>query len=190
MNKTKRSIFEAAIKVFSVSGYNGATMDEVASVAGVAKGTLYYHFKSKEEIFKFIISEGINVIREEINDATSKEEDPVEKLKVLCKVQLNLVYRQKDLFKVIMSQIWGQESRQLELRAIIQSYMKNISKFFKEAIDKKVIENNNPDFLAYTFFGSLTSAAIYELIHQDDEEVDVTIDRLMNYFMNGIKVVK
>lgn len=189
MNKTKRAIFEAAIKVFSISGYNGATMDEVASVAGVAKGTLYYHFKSKEEIFKFIISEGMDVIKEEIIDATSREEDPLEKLKVLCKVQLSLVYRHKDLFKVIMSQIWGQEDRQLELRAIIHDYMESISKFFKEAIEKKAIENNNPIFLAYTFFGSLTSAAVFELIHQDNEELDVVTDRLMSYIMNGIRVI-
>ena len=51
MNKTKRAIFESAIKVFSKSGYTGATMDEVVAKAGVAKGSLYYHFKSKEELF-------------------------------------------------------------------------------------------------------------------------------------------
>ncbi|MPM64998.1 hypothetical protein SDC9_111890 [bioreactor metagenome] len=45
MNKTKMTIFEAAIKTFSNSGYNGTTMDQVAEAAGVAKGTLYYHFK-------------------------------------------------------------------------------------------------------------------------------------------------
>lgn len=189
MNKTKRAIFDAAIKVFSISGYNGATMDEVAGVAGVAKGTLYYHFKSKEEIFKFIISEGMNVIREEIIEETSKETDPIEKLKVLCKVQLSLIYRHKDLFKVIMSQIWGQEDRQLELRAILQKYMETISGFFKEAMDKKVIENNDPQLLAYAFFGSLTSMAVYELIHQDCEDINVIAERLMSYIMNGIKVV-
>lgn len=187
MNKTKKAIFEAAIKIFSSNGYNGATMDEVASIAGVAKGTLYYHFKSKEEIFKFIISEGMNIIREEINEATSKEEDPFEKLKALCRVQLTLVYRHKDLFKVIMSQIWGQEDRQLELRAVIERYVKSIAELFKEAIDKKVIENSNPHFLAYTFFGSLTSAAVYQLIHKEDENIEVTTEKIMSYIMNGIK---
>jgi AcrR family transcriptional regulator len=49
MNKTKNTIFEAAIKVFSSNGYNGATMDDIALNAGVAKGTLYYHFKSKKK---------------------------------------------------------------------------------------------------------------------------------------------
>ena len=40
MNKTKKAIFNAAIKVFSIEGYDSATVDEIASEAGVAKGTL------------------------------------------------------------------------------------------------------------------------------------------------------
>ena len=55
MNRTKKAIFEAAINVFATSGYNGSTVDEIASKANVAKGTLYYNFKSKEEIFNFVI---------------------------------------------------------------------------------------------------------------------------------------
>ena len=52
MNKTKNLIFESAIKIFSESGYRGATMDDIAANASLAKGTLYYHFKSKEEILR------------------------------------------------------------------------------------------------------------------------------------------
>ena len=55
MSNTKDAIFFAAIKVFSTNGYAGATVDEIAAVAGVAKGTLYYNFKNKEDIFKFVI---------------------------------------------------------------------------------------------------------------------------------------
>lgn len=57
MNKTKNLIFKSAIKIFSESGYRGATMDDIAANAGLVKGTLYYHFKSKEEIFNFIVEE-------------------------------------------------------------------------------------------------------------------------------------
>ena len=49
MNRTKRLIFDSAIRIFSDCGYRGATMDDIASNAGLAQGTLYYHFTSKEE---------------------------------------------------------------------------------------------------------------------------------------------
>lgn len=40
MNRTKKLIFESAIRIFSDCGYRGATMDDIASNAGLAKGTL------------------------------------------------------------------------------------------------------------------------------------------------------
>ena len=57
MSNTKDAIFFAAIKVFSTNGYAGATVDEIAAVAGVAKGTLYYNFKNKDinsSIYEYI----------------------------------------------------------------------------------------------------------------------------------------
>ncbi|WP_353963340.1 helix-turn-helix domain-containing protein [Tepidibacillus marianensis] len=44
-------MFDAAIDVFSEYGFEKAKMDLIAEKANVAKGTIYYHFKSKEEIF-------------------------------------------------------------------------------------------------------------------------------------------
>ena len=66
MNKTKSLIFESAIKTFSESGYRGATMDDIASNAGLAKGTLYYNFASKEEIFNFIVEEGLQILQNQV----------------------------------------------------------------------------------------------------------------------------
>lgn len=187
INKTKRAIFESAIKVFSKSGYDGATVDDIAANAGVAKGTLYYHFKSKEEIFRFIITEGIEVIKEELQDVLSKDEDALSKMKNLCRVQLNLVYQNKDFFKVIMSQLWGQELRQLELRDIIEKYVESIEKYVIEAIEAGIIKKGEPKFMAYTFLGVLCSAGIYELLNTQETNVDEVIDNLVVYILKGIQ---
>ena len=48
---TKRKIFEAALECFSNKGYEGSTMDDVIAAAGVSKGSIYWHFKSKRELF-------------------------------------------------------------------------------------------------------------------------------------------
>lgn len=187
MSKTKRAIFEAAIKIFSTNGYDGATMDDMAQEAGVAKGTLYYHFKSKEEIFKYIITEGVEVIKEEIAETAEKEKDALSKLKALCRLQLNLVYEKRDFFKVIMSQLWGQEGRQLELRDIIDNYLYSIEKYIKQAMDAGVIKKGEPYFMAYIFFGLLCSAAVYELINKDKSNIDEVSESLMMYILHGIE---
>lgn len=188
MNKTKYAIFQSAIKIFSTSGYNGATMDEVALTAGVAKGTLYYHFKSKEEIFRYIIVEGMNVIKEQIQSAIKGEDSPILKLKLLCRVQLNMVYENRDFFKVVMSQLWGKELRQLELRIVIRDYINFIEKFIIEAIESGDVKKGESSFMAYTFFGTLCSAAIYELMNEEKSKVEDVADSLVQYILNGIAI--
>ncbi|AND83291.1 TetR family transcriptional regulator [Clostridium tyrobutyricum] len=195
MNNTKMAIFESAIKIFSNYGYDGATMDAIAADTGVAKGTLYYHFKSKEEIFKYIISQGMSIIKEEIEDIANTKQDALSKLKVLCKIQLGLVYEKKDFFKVIMSQLWGQESRQLELRESINKYIMYIQKYLEDAVDEGSIKKDNTYYMAYTLFGSICSAAVYELINQDNENVNKDkknynhmIDNIIEYILGGIEI--
>lgn len=187
MNKTKRSIFEAAMRVFSIKGYDVATMDDMAQEAGVAKGTLYYHFKSKEEIFKYIITEGMVIVKEQLKEAADRENNSLSKLKVICKLQLELVYEKKDFFKMVMSQLWGQELRQLELRETIGNYIGNIENYIKEAIEDGLIKNGDPCFMAYTFFGTLCSAAVYELISKDKSNLDEISNSLMQYILHGIQ---
>lgn len=47
----RRTILDAAARVFAARGYRQATMDEIAAAAGLAKGTLYLTYMSKEELF-------------------------------------------------------------------------------------------------------------------------------------------
>lgn len=187
MNKTKKVIFEAAIKTFSNFGYNGTTMDQVAEAAGVAKGTLYYHYKSKEEIFNFIIEEGLGLMVEELKEHIKTVTNPLEKLRIICKAQLSILYRNKDFFKVLMSQLWGQEIRQVELRNRLGTYIEEIKDFFEEAMEAGIIRKGNASFMAYAFFGTLCSAAVYEVINIDSINLDNVVDELIEYSLRGLK---
>ena len=63
MNKTKRKIFETSMKLFAEKGYEATSIEEITATVGVAKGTLYYHFTSKEEIFNFLIEIYVAIIQ-------------------------------------------------------------------------------------------------------------------------------
>jgi TetR/AcrR family transcriptional regulator len=188
MNKTKKAIFESAIKVFSNYGYTGATMDDVVARAGVAKGSLYYHFKSKEELFIFIIKEGRNLINEEIEEATKDVTDPYEIIKVSAKVQLKYVYENKDLFKVIISQLWGTGERNNMLREEIRTLIDKSSVKFKAVMDGGFIENDDPILLSYGLIGVLVSSALYEILNEDKYNHEEVVEKFMKYFQYGINV--
>ena len=188
MNKTKKAIFNAAIKVFSIEGYDSATVDEIVSEAGVAKGTLYYNFQGKEEIFKFVIDEGMKLIKNEVLDAIKDIDDPLEKLKISAKVQLRYVYNNKEFFRVIMSQIWGDKNRHQEMRQEIRRLVNinsnRINDITKGKADKDVLE-----VLGCCFIGVLFSSALYEILYEDQYSENYIVDRFMEYVNFSIEKI-
>lgn len=59
--------------MFAKRGYDETTLDEIAEAAGVAKGTLYYHFKNKEALYGFVLSEGLRDLTIAIEQAVARE---------------------------------------------------------------------------------------------------------------------
>ena len=53
----KQAILEAATRLFSEKGFKDTSMSEVSHMTGVAQGTIFYHFKTKEELFTCILEE-------------------------------------------------------------------------------------------------------------------------------------
>lgn len=191
MNKTKKLIFDSAIKIFSDLGYRGATMDEIASNAGLAKGTLYYHFTSKEEIFNFIVKEGIQILKSQAMEIQDMDIGPIEKLSSISRIQLSFMYKYTDFFKVVMSQLWGNEKRQEDLRERIRSYIKECIEInVKETMNQGKMEDGDAEFMAFEFFGALCSAAIYESINIDKIELENIVENTIRFSLRGLGISK
>lgn len=60
--ETRTKITEAAIKLFSNSGYNKASVDDICAEAGISKGAFYHHFKSKQELFLALLDGWLQTI--------------------------------------------------------------------------------------------------------------------------------
>ena len=93
MNKTKRKIFETSMKLFAEKGYEATSIEEITATVGVAKGTLYYHFSSKEEIFNFLIEEGMKLLKNSIAIKTSVKENCLEKLKAITLIHIKIMVK-------------------------------------------------------------------------------------------------
>ena len=65
----KQKIIEAAALVFSRKGYFTASVDDIAEAAGAAKGSLYYHFKSKSRLYIEVLRYGVKMLIESIGKA-------------------------------------------------------------------------------------------------------------------------
>ena len=72
----KDRILEGALSVFKTKGLEGATMDEIALGSGFGKATLYYYFKSKEDVFSAILEDGWKKIWDSIEPVFGETSSP------------------------------------------------------------------------------------------------------------------
>ena len=144
MNKTKRKIFEISMDLFAKKGYEATSIEEITSVVGVAKGTLYYHFATKEEIFNFLVEEGMKLLKNSVEIKCSNLENSIDKLRAITLIQIKVTAKYENFISIILSQIWGQEARNKKCREYVFEYVTIIEDIIKEGIQKgEIIEGDS-----------------------------------------------
>ena len=72
----KERILAGALQVFKKNGLEGSTMDEIANASGFGKATLYYYFKSKEDVLTAILLDGWLKIWESLEPVIAEQKSP------------------------------------------------------------------------------------------------------------------
>jgi len=97
----KKLILNSALKVFKTKGLEHSTMDEIAQEADFGKATLYYYFKSKEEIFNKILINGWTTLWDGIEDVVIEKNTPRRKFIKIIKKIIELVNEDRALYEFL-----------------------------------------------------------------------------------------
>ena len=188
MNKTKRKIFETSMKLFAEKGYEATSIEEITATVGVAKGTLYYHFSSKEEIFNFLVEEGIKLLQNSIDIKTAKRNNYIDKIKAIVLIQIKIVAKYEDIITILLSQFWGNEERNKKCQGHVYDYISKIEKIVQEGIQKGEIKNGDARAIASEIYGLICSTLIYK--KRDGVEMDVMklYHEYENTVINGLRI--
>lgn len=185
MNETKRIIYESAIKTIAQNGYERATMDDIACHAQVAKGTLYYHFKSKEDIFNYVVKEGLRDLEQSVEKEVALAPGYLDKIKAICFVNLRFLKQNKDLAVIILSQFAGQQTRQHQLKILLKDYVGFIEEYVKSAMAHGIIKKGVPSFIAINFLGIIISTSLYEIFSENPPSNEEIVKDLIDYLTTG-----
>ena len=174
MNKTKRKIFETSMKLFAEKGYDATSIEEITATVGVAKGTLYYHFSSKEEIFQFLVEEGIKLLKNSISIKTLKLNNSIDKLRAIVLIEIKILVKYENFITIVLSDLWGTSNRSKFCRKYFFEYMEIIDEIVKEGIEKGEIINADPSVISSGIFGFIGTSLIYKLRKKEiNEEIEV-----------------
>ena len=187
MNKTKRKIFETSMKLFAEKGYDATSIEEITATVGVAKGTLYYHFSSKEEIYNFLVEEGIKLLQNSIDIKTSKLSNYIDKIKAIVLIEIKIVLKYEDIITILLSQFYGKEARNQKCQKHIYEYISKIEEIVKEGIEQRQIKQGDPKAIASEIYGLICSSLVYKLRNQENFDVMKLYKEFENTVIEGLK---
>ena len=88
-------------KLFVEKGFLSTTMDEIAGACELAKGTLYLHFKSKEELLSAILYRNLTVLYDMITTSLVGTDNPIEQLQILGRIHIEFYEKHPEYFRLI-----------------------------------------------------------------------------------------
>ena len=106
----REALLDAAAAVFAERGYAGASVDRILGAAGLSKGTFYWHFKSKDELFLALVDERIDQPARSLMEVTRSAPAEGATAPVVSRGLADLFSSQRDLI-VLMQEYWAAAAR-------------------------------------------------------------------------------
>jgi AcrR family transcriptional regulator len=98
--EVRRRILEAAKEIFFRDGFMDANLDEIAELAGVAKGTLYRYFDNKAQIYLAVLSRKARRFEKKLQDALDPQVSPIEALVGVSRFYFQHYVENPDYFQI------------------------------------------------------------------------------------------
>jgi TetR/AcrR family fatty acid metabolism transcriptional regulator len=186
----RERILDAAVRVFAQEGFYNAKVSQIAQAAGVADGTIYLYFKSKDDLLISLFEDRMEFVNQNLREALARGASAVERLRSVVRLHLDLIEKNRHMAEVIC----------VELR---QS-----SKFIKEYANPKFAEflrliagavadgqaagelrrDLDPPVISRALFGALDEIALAWLV-KGPPRVDLVRagEQLGHLFIDGLR---
>jgi TetR/AcrR family transcriptional regulator, fatty acid metabolism regulator protein len=184
------AILKAAVKVFAQHGYFQSQVADVARVAGVAAGTVYLYFRSKDDllvsIFERVMSEAIA----EGRAALAGIADPIERLRRIAHLHLDRLSRDRDLAIVFQVEL-RQTTKFMERfsNTLLRDYLGILRDVIADGQAAGVVRRGiNPTLAAKMLFGALDEMATNWMLSHRRSSLDGVADAVVDVFVHGVGV--
>lgn len=191
--KTKDKILIEALSLFSVSGFSGVSVRDIAKAVGIRESAIYKHYKNKQQLFDTIVevSAGrIDSLQEELiskfnHNVNTKEVFPISIIQeIYCNIFL--FYLTDDILSKFRRMMTIEHLKDNELNRkfkdmFIEKTLSYQSEVFRKLINEGKVNGTNPDIMAIHFY-----SPIFMLFFRYDSEDD-KIDEALNLIKKHIQ---
>ncbi|MBA2340214.1 MAG: TetR/AcrR family transcriptional regulator [Pyrinomonadaceae bacterium] len=183
----REAILRAATEVFARHGYFNSKVADIARVAGVADGTVYLYFKSKDEILHSIFDRSVGAAIAECRKQIAGLVDPREKLRRIASLHLERLGSDRDLAIVFQVELRGSTKFMEEFSAAgLAEYLRLIRETFEEGQRAGLFRRElNATVVAKILFGALDEMATNWILSKRRYKLAPMCEPVLDIFLNG-----
>ena len=187
-----REILAAARRVMGRYAMQGTTIDRVAEEAGVAKGTIYLYFNSKDDLVHAAVLEGIREIRDETIRSDDPNLAPLERIRNLIHNQYRIQASNQDFLKTLIIgnsldiELESEPGR--EFMRVYVDFLNFSASILQSAIDRGALRPIDPQFAAFMLGEMMTGSLRRRLLKLSSSPVEADADAVVELFLKGIQV--
>lgn len=185
----REAILRAAISVFARCGYFNSKVADIAREAGVADGTVYLYFKSKEEILHSIFDRSVEDALGAARKRVARLSDAREKLRHIAHMHLERLGADRDLAVVFQVELRGSTKFMEEFSAAgFAEYLALIRSTFEEGQRAGLFRADlNARVVAKVLFGALDEMATNWILSKRRYKLAPMADQVLDIFLNGVR---
>src|SRR5579872_2357518 len=183
-NNKRERILAAGLRLFANQTYQAVTMDRVAETAGVAKGTLYLYFPSKEALYLGILSDGLETVSKRYQAKMDTRQDVAARLRHAIDVTIQFYDERRDLLRLISTE----EPRLAEARnRLIENWRERGFVFYTSLIEEGmrsgVFARTDSRVATLSILGAIRSVLLYYGASQSVRSIS---QEMGNFFVRGL----
>lgn len=159
----KQRLFDAAISLIGERGFHGTSVDDIAEAAGVAKGTVYYHFRGgKEELVAALLESGLQMLSQDFRATVDSAQGPRSALVAIVRTEVAYVHRYQAFSKLLVSEMWRRDrSWQHTVRLLREEYVTVIRDVLDAGVREGVFRADlDSEVGAWALFGMIATATL------------------------------
>ena len=184
---TRLRILDAAEEVFSEKGYHGAAVDDVVRAAQTSKGSFYFHFPSKQEMFFALVDRLISALARSTEEAIGRESGALAKVTAALDTVFRTFTRHRSLAKILLVGGVGLgrafDERLLSIHSL---FADAIRAHLDEAVEEGSIPPVDTELTAYVWMGAVNEVILRWLYTGQPEPLEGALDGLRGLLLRSI----
>jgi AcrR family transcriptional regulator len=181
---TRKAILTAAERVIGEKGYNDASIGHITSEAGVAQGTFYIYFTTKEQVFSELVLEMGRLVRHTIAEATQDIDNRLEAEEAGLRAFLEFVQAHPDLYRIVQEALFVDPAAYEEYyRTFAEGYRSGL--MAAEAAGQ--ISNGDTETRAWALMGIARALGEQLVVFKSEKPIADLVASAYDLIANGIK---